>query len=292
MSRRNIFQIAELNNNFGKQAERICRLFEDEETIVINQHDSYDLKGFIESYCFEDWKNRGYCIDLDDFLDLISYNEIKGKAIRNFDYFLTFNELVYNFYYLAKGLLENDQWRYDSNIGVYEFYSEFDLLHTVLEDSLTQYNYKAFYNPETEQLLVIEDKPEVTAVAEIIEEPLALAVIRYNHHSMKGDLSAKKDILLKLGSYLEGKRDEVKAANSKLESIIFIMLNSLNIRHNNCDPSNKGKYKQVVADMTSKSLEKWYDELYQMILLVILEMDNKERMKKFEELKKAITGGN
>ena len=139
--------------------------------------------------------------------------------------------------------------------------------------------------------MVIEDKPEVTAVAEIIDDPLALPVIKYNHHLMKGDISAKKDILLKLGSYLEGKRDEVKAANSRLESIIFIMLNSLNIRHNNCDPSNKGKYKQVVADMTSETLEEWYDELYQMILLVILEMDNKERIKKFEELKKAITGG-
>ena len=37
--------------------------------------------------------------------------------------------------------------------------------------------------------------------------------------------------------------------------------------------------------------QEWYDELYQMILLVILEMDNKERMEKIDGLKKAITGG-
>ena len=292
MARKNIFQIIASNNDMSREVDRIIRLFETEKTILVTTnsfHDNgdYTLYKFVKKYCFLGWKNRGHFIDYNDFIDTIDYNEMKESAKNDVNSFLTLIELLLNFWKMADTIVDHKK---DYSFSV-QFYDNYYQLYIILVDCLSQYNHAFFYNAETEQVLVIEDKPEVTAVAEIIDDPLALPVIKYNHHLMKGDISAKKDILLKLGSYLEGKRDEVKAANSRLESIIFIMLNSLNIRHNNCDPSNKGKYKQVVADMTSETLEEWYDELYQMILLVILEMDNKERIKKFEELKKAITGG-
>jgi hypothetical protein len=285
MGRKSIFEILESKFNFENEAKRLIYMFEIEDILEIGSN-TFTLKDFIDEFCFWDWKCRGHCLDIDDFLSTIDYKSIESESKCNLEGFLTLIELIYNFYKIAGIFIEREGERY--NICLYV---EYDHLQTLIDDNLLKYNHKAYYNPETEQLLVIEDKPEVTAVAEIIEEPLTLPVIRYNHHSMKGDLSAKKDILLKLGSYLEGKRDEVKAANSKLESNIFFMLNSLNLRHNNCDPSNKGKYNQAVAEMKDKTLEEWYDELYQMILLVILEMDNKERMIKIDGLKKAITGG-
>ena len=64
------------------------------------------------------------------------------------------------------------------------------------------------------------------------------------------------------------------------------------MRHNNCDPSLTKNYKKAVDEMADETLEIWYDELYQMILLAILEMDNKERIKKVDCLKKVVTGGN
>jgi hypothetical protein len=42
--------------------------------------------------------------------------------------------------------------------------------------------------------------------------------------------------------------------------------------------------------MTKKQLEKWYDELYQMILLAFLLLDNVERIKKVKKLKENIIG--
>lgn len=65
------------------------------------------------------------------------------------------------------------------------------------------------------------------------------------------------------------------------------MLNNLNIRHNNKNKGDKN-YKEYVAKMRKNRLEKWYDELYQMILLAFLLMDNAERAEKVKELKEKI----
>lgn len=68
------------------------------------------------------------------------------------------------------------------------------------------------------------------------------------------------------------------------------MLNNLNIRHNNRSKKDKN-YKEYVAKMRKERLEKWYDELYQMILLAFLLLDNVERTERVNELKTNIVGG-
>lgn len=70
------------------------------------------------------------------------------------------------------------------------------------------------------------------------------------------------------------------------------MLNNCNIRHNNRNKKDSSKYKEYVAKMSKKQLEKWYDELYQMILLAFLLLDNGDRDVKITELKAKIVGGN
>ena len=42
--------------------------------------------------------------------------------------------------------------------------------------------------------------------------------------------------------------------------------------------------------MKKERLEKWYDELYQMMLLAILLLDNVDRTAKVKELKEKIVG--
>ena len=58
----------------------------------------------------------------------------------------------------------------------------------------------------------------------------------------------------------------------------------MNLRHNNCSKGDK-YYKEFVANMDDDVLEGWYDELYQMILLAFLELDQLERNSKIKELK-------
>ena len=73
-----------------------------------------------------------------------------------------------------------------------------------------------------------------------------------------------------------------------LEDGIFYILNNLNLRHNNKAEGDK-HYKQAVAEMSNEVLENWYDELYQMMLLAYLRMDQVERNAKVKALKQAVS---
>ena len=153
------------------------------------------------------------------------------------------------------------------------------------------YNHKAYLDKENERIYVVEDKPEITAVAEIVNDELALSVIKYNHHTLKGDINAKKSILLSLGSQLEPQRKELSQINKKLSDNVFYLLNNLNLRHNNKTVGDKN-YNQYVSSIEDNELEQWYDELYQMMLLCFLMLDNVQREEKIETLKQKMNGEN
>ena len=284
MARKNIFEILTENENIGTDAERIDRLFDSEKTIILDAID-YKMRNYVDYFCFDDWKNKGHCIDLDDFLETIQYDRVFYNA-KNGDVncFLTLIEIIFNFWEMVNKKIEEE----NSQV---EYYTYFSHLYDIMTECLSKLNHKAVYIEKEEKVLVIEDNPEVTAVAEIMDDNLAYDVIRYNHHSLKGEIELKKAILLKLSNELEPKRKELKALNSKLEDDIFYMFNNLNIRHNNRSKKDKN-YKEYVAKMKKDRLEKWYDELYQMILLAFLLLDNKDRAAEVKELRNKVNGGN
>lgn len=127
----------------------------------------------------------------------------------------------------------------------------------------------------------VEKSPAVIAAAEILPKEVSYKVISYNHHSMKGNLEAKKNTLLKFADLLEPHRKKLKNVWNSLEDDISYAFNKLNLRHNNSDI----KY---VAEMSKTDLEDWYDELYQMCLLAFLRLEHIEWQKKFDNLKQAI----
>ena len=86
---------------------------------------------------------------------------------------------------------------------------------------------------------------------------------------------------------MEPKRKLMDSINKTLSSDIFYMLNNLNLRHNNGSKDDKN-YKSVVANMCKPTLESWYDELYQMMLLAFLEIDQQDRASKVKDLKNKI----
>ena len=132
----------------------------------------------------------------------------------------------------------------------------------------------------------VEQSQSAIAVAEIIKDKdLSYKTIYYNHHSMKGDINGKKEILLKYASCLESKSKLLHSINSSLKDDLFYLFNNLNIRHNNIDNEDNKYYIKYVSEMPLDQVEKWYDETYQMCLLAFLEIEHFERKKKFEALK-------
>lgn len=284
--RKSIFEIASESVNMRNETQRIVHMARNEITLCVSTYTNYKLFDFVDNYCFNDWKYRGHFINVKDFLDALDFDDIKTRATFDVEKFMTLIELVYNFWNLSHQKFDDDKKGY-----LLQWCGNYYHLRDVMDDILAQYNHIAYLNDDKDCILVIENKQEVTAVAEILPSQLSLDVIKYNHRSLQGEIELKKQILISLGAELEPKRRELQAINRQLSEDIFFMLNNINVRHNNRSKKDKSKYKEYVAKMRKDRLEKWYDELYQMILLAFLLLDNVERANNVKELKNKIVGG-
>lgn len=283
--RKSIFDIAAENINMESEANRLITMSSEENVLVVNSCTYKTLFNYVDKYCFREWTQRGHFVDVDDFLEAIEFDDLKEKATYDIDAFLTLIELIYNFWELSHKQFDDEKGYRLQWCGNYYH------LKNVMDDILGQYNHIAYIKEEQECVLVVEDKAEVTAAAEIMPTPaLAVEVVRYNHRTLRGEIELKKKTLLALGAELEAKRKKLHIINATLENDIFFMLNNLNIRHDNKSKGDKN-YKEYVAKMRKERLEKWYDELYQMILLAFLLMDNIKRGDKVKELKEKISIG-
>lgn len=280
--RKSIFDIATSSINISNEVDRIVSMSIEEKSTYSSPYDR-TLFDFVDERCFRNWSYRGHFVNVNDFLEAVSYREII-KSAKNGDTeaFMTLIELTYNLWNLAYHDIMDEK----STTG---WNNNFFHLRDVMLDNLEKYNHTAYVDEE--RILIIEDKPEVTAAVEIVDQDLALDIIRYNHRSLQGEIELKKKILISLGSELEPKRKELQTLNKQLSEDIFFMLNNINIRHNNRSKKDMGKYKEYVAKMSKTRLEKWYDELYQMILLAFLLLDNVDRMANVKELKGKVIGG-
>lgn len=280
--RKSIFDIASASINISNEVDRIVAMSIKENSTYSSPYER-TLFEFVDEHCFRDWSYRGHFVDVKDFLEAVDYNAIiKSAKSGNTEAFMTLIELTYNLWSLAYRDIMDEKTTSGWN-------NNFFHLRDVMLDNLEKYNHKAYIDDE--RVLIIEDKPEVTAVSEIVEQDLAIDIIRYNHRSLYGELELKKGILLSLGAELEPKRKELQALNKQLAEDIFFMLNNINIRHNNRSKKDMNKYKEYVAKMSKSRLEKWYDELYQMILLAFLILDNVGRAESVKELKNKVAGG-
>lgn len=156
-------------------------------------------------------------------------------------------------------------------------------IHTVIE----RIGYTEVYNG-TITVFVEKDPAAISVSAsKLLPAAISYKVLSYNHHSLKGKIEDKKDILLKLIDLLEPRKKELAGIDSNFKRDLFNAFNNLNLRHNNTTPGSDC-YHKYVADMENAELEKWYDEIYQMCLLAFLRLEHAERKPKFDELMKKV----
>ena len=224
---------------------------------------------------------RGTCVSLDDFDDYYGYHFEKAPSDFSIDVLVSFCEYSYNLAIYNQGINPAIM-----SYGMFpiaqsgQFYVQ--QVNTLIDNMSYMPNAKDGITD-----FVPKDQAAIS-VAEIVDPDLSYKVIEYNHHSMKGDIERKKAILLALADKLEPQRGKLKQINSSLESDLFYLLNTVNLRHNNSEPEGT-KYNKVVAKMSKDSIEEWYDDIYQMCLLAFMELDNAERKGRVKELKKRIS---
>ena len=277
MSRKNIFELLAENKDMNKDVERMMTLFT--HYYYVESPERLTLREFVDRYCFSRWKGKGRCIDLDDFFETISFFEMQDylKTHEDLDTFLTVVETIKNMLLIAENYIELANMEY-------RCFDTGEQLRQLMDSCLSDYNHKAYYDENEEKCIVIEDTPQVTAAAEAVDPDIAFAIVRYHHRLLTGDIAKKKAILKTLGDYLEGKEHDITAIDNALYKTITGCLNNFDIRHNNTDPNNKDTYRKAIAEMPAEELEAHYDDVYQMILLAILEIDNVQRKRDMKAL--------
>ena len=161
----------------------------------------------------------------------------------------------------------------------------FKILLENMQMLLGHLNYEHKIFEDEEKVILVPKNPAATAVAEISDKETALAILMYNHHTLKGNLEAKRELLNSIArTYepllkkpIEGFKDFYEKTNQ--------LLNNLHIRHNNLEEINN---KNLVINIDNKTLEYWYDELYQLLLFCVLIDDNLKRKKEATEFLKSL----
>ena len=272
MGRKNFFEKLEREIDLQKEYEKI-------ESLVLQSvgFGMASIEDDIEHY-FKNWKYKANYLSFYEIREQLEFTygfngsfAVPYGSIDNINDFFDYCEMIINMIYIIP---EGKRLSHVDNINEIKRLVNYDL------NSLNHEIRKI-----DDKYLIIQKDASVSEVVDIVEDSLAKIILEYNHYLLKGDLERKKAILLKIVHALESKMQDIKGINYQLHSDYSYLINNFNIRHNNCDISNTKNYNEVFVKMSDQEKEEWYDEIYQMGLLIFLLLENKERSTKITNIK-------
>lgn len=273
--RKSLFELLIENENVNLEIEyNILNKLLTESSIIGAFDSIYDA---IDRYVLPDWKYSCRCIKLNDLRKKIGIQHSSiCRSNYDIEYCLLFFELIYN-------LVQELIIKY--NKGEICVNKESILYKVIknIEEILEELNYSI---EKIEDRYVIVEKDAV--LTSIAEKNLNICsdVIEYRRFNLKGDIETKKAIILKLADKIEPLKIKFKGNNyNSLMDDVQMLLNNLNLRHNNLNGKNK---KEIIVKMSDEELEIWYDRVYDMILAVLQIDDYLDNSNEIEKLKKKL----
>lgn len=278
MTRQNLFEILKSKYDIVREMNKIIDLYNKISIWVHNysENSHYSIEELFETQILPYWKQRGSyltCEEIKNDLDITDYF-VKESSIDNIIIALEYYENI--FYLTYKKVYGNSE---------YVFPNEYYLMIQNTRILLDHLNYERKIFEQEEKLILIPKKPESTAVAEISSEETALAILMYNHHSMKGNITGKRKLLYQISLEFETLLKQPHKNYNDFFEKTNGLLNNLHIRHDN---KTKEGNKNPVIEIDDKELENWYDELYQLLLFCVLIHDNLERKNRVADFLKSI----
>lgn len=281
MTRRDIFEILSSKYDIKAEFHKITELFELPMLFYTNPSNFQQTQGTVEqmvdSYAFANWKQRGSCLSCSEMRDKLFYSVVN---VNTTDEMIIILEYYLNILNLLTQRLGVGQKNFN-----FQYYKEYPMLLSNIDLLLEHLNYEKRLFPEEEKVILIPKNPAATSVAEISSTQTAFAILKYHHASLKGKLEEKKDILRRIAQEYEPLLDKGVNGFSDYFDKANNMLNNLDIRHNNKAGNKKN---ECVITLNNDELEKWYDELYQLLLFCVLIKDNVKRKKEIEEFLKIL----
>lgn len=271
MGRRNFFDRLARTIDFQREYQKF-------ESLVFQPHSLHgdSIEDSIERY-FKNWKYNANYLSFKELRDQLKftfvrdgYYNVPSGHIKDANDFFDYCEMIINMVVL----LPEEAEYHENNVNEIIRLIDYDL--NSLNHKIRKINDKC---------LIIQKDAAVSEVIDIVEDSLAKIILEYNHYLLKGDLEKKKNILVKIANALEPKQPEINELNKQLCSNYFYLINNMDIRHNNCDSSDTSNYNVYFDKLTINEKEEWYDEIYQMSLLIFLLLENRNRTKKISDLK-------
>lgn len=272
MGRRNFFDRLARTIDFQREYQKI-------ESLVLQPHSLHgdSIEDSIERY-FKNWKYNANYLSFKELRDQLKftfvrdgYYDVPSGHIKDANDFFDYCEMIINMIVL---LPEEEAGYHENNVNE---------IIRLIDYDLNSLNHKI--RKIDDKYLIIQKDATVSEVVDIVEVSLAKIILEYNHYLLKGDLEKKKNILVKIANALEPQKSEIKAINYQLFKDYFYLINNMDIRHNNCDSSDTSNYNAYFDKLTIEEKEEWYDEIYQMSLLIFLLLENRNRTKKISDLK-------
>ncbi len=271
------FERIERENDYYKEYQKLEQLCA-ERYSVGNWGGHISINSWIEDN-FRKWKKRDNFISYDELREYLIFSSEKvhfdlydTETYMDLNRYTLFSEMILNLIY---GLKDYARSELEEAIAILTDIIKKTVEKAGLEITLVE-----------DEIIIVEINSYATEVASK-EEEIADAIIEYNQYLLKGDIDRKKELLRNIADNLEPKRSELKSICHNAAENFFNLVNTMNIRHNNCNPNGKKKYNPKFANMTVDEQEECYDLIYEQALFLYMNIEQKERNKKIEQYKKA-----
>ena len=277
----NMFNILDKKFDLQKEIKKIIKLFFNSQIPVPrNNSDFYtylSIEEIIDSYgILRYWKQRRTYLKCDEIrMDLkLSNDELQKKTIQK-NKILMLTEYMLNMILLMST-------RYNNELAfLYDNDQQIRLIIDNIRILLEHLNYQ--YIIEDEKILVIQKDISIKLAVEKTKQErknIFKLIYEYEHHSLKGNIGKKKDILMNIYRTFENIFDSKN--NEGFKEYIRTLnkcYNGLDIRHN-----NESELSKVQRDRQ----EEIYDKLYKFTLFCLLIKDNKKIKKELDDFYKEL----
>lgn len=230
----------------------------------------YGFYGDMEGY-FYLMPFAGTACSLEDFNERNSFDFEHAECSKDLDDLLLFCEYVYNF---AVRLNANHSCYSERSFGVFRH----------IEKLVDKLGYR--FVEDGNLWVLVPANEEIEAAAEVVPPQAGSDLFRYDYRAYRGSLDGKRKILVSLATALEPHRARLVEIAKDFTNDYFYLVNSLNIRHNNVEPADSGRYREFVARMTDAELEGWYDTVRYMSAAAFLLLEYGENIESIKDLKR------
>lgn len=276
MARKNIFQLVEENYDIQTEIRKINTLFLTEHYFEAG-FDRISLYKLLKWVLFDDWKYRGTCITLDEYM-YRAEAEIDDDMPNDEDTIINNLEVMENF---IKLYFDNSDILFAEH--KVKYYSSFETVFCNLINTLekrmglTTREYK-------DRIIIYPKNAPLEKVIDLCDdEDVQWELIRYVREELS--LSEKRKSLAYLATnlYIEEDKEEIDEHIKELIKKAGNILNNLHIRHNN----KTGKWEnKALEDLEETDAIALCDMVYNEMLTIILLREHKEYEKTYAEFNK------